>query len=67
MFNQPTPIPNFGSFDDHLKRMTRRVQQIDVEDRIAEFLQQAIETEFNKENIMLLRPDWRPSNAEHRL
>ena len=56
MFNPPNSIPNF-SFDDILKRMTRRVQQTDVEDRIIEVLQDAIEREFNKENVALSRPE----------
>ena len=56
MFNPPNSVPNF-SFDDVLKRLTRRIQQTDVEDRIIEALQETIEREFDKENVVLSRPE----------
>ena len=57
MFNQPNSYPNSGSYDDLLKRMTRRVQQNKVDDQILEILQQVFEKEFGKEHIVLSRPD----------
>ncbi len=55
MFNPPNPNP--GSFDDLLKRITRRMQQDKVDDQILGILQRAVEKEFGQENIMLSRPE----------
>jgi hypothetical protein len=55
MFDQSNFYPNSGSYDDLLKRMTRRVQQNKVDDQILEILQQVFEKEFNKESVMLSR------------
>lgn len=57
MFNPPNSYQNSGSYDDLLKRMTRRVQQNKVDDQILEILQQVFEKEFGKENIVLSRPE----------
>lgn len=57
MFNQSNFYPNSGSYDDLLKRMTRRMQQNRVDNQILEILQQVFEKEFGKENIVLSRPE----------
>jgi hypothetical protein len=55
MANQSNFYPNSGSYDDLLKRMTRRMQQNKVDDQILEILQQVFEKEL--ESIVLSRPD----------
>jgi hypothetical protein len=57
MFNPPNSFPNSGSYVDLLKRMTRRVQETEVEDRILEILQQVFERELAKEKLVLSRPE----------
>jgi hypothetical protein len=37
--------------------MTRRVQQTKVDDQIVEILQQVFEKEFDKESLVLSRPE----------
>ena len=57
MFNQSNFSPNSGSYDDLLKRMTQRVQQSKVDDQIVEIVQRVFEKEFDKESIVLSRPE----------
>ena len=57
MFNPPDSFPNSDSYDDLLKRMTRRVQANKVDDQILEMLQQVFERELGKENVTLSRPE----------
>jgi hypothetical protein len=57
MANDSNFYPSSGSYDDLLKRMTQRVQQHKVDDQIVEILQQVFEKEFNKESVVLSRPD----------
>ena len=56
MFNPPNIYPNPGSYDDVLKRMTRRMQQNGVDNQILEILQQAFEKEL-QHGIILSRPE----------
>ena len=46
MFHSPDFYPNPGSYDDVLKRMTRRMQQHRVHNQIFEILQQVFEKEL---------------------
>lgn len=46
-----------GSYDDLVKRMTRRMQQAEVDSQIIEILQPAFEKEFGEENVTLSRSD----------
>ena len=55
MFNPSSSYQNPGSYDDLIKRMTRRVQDNQVDNRIIEILQQVFEKELGKENIVLSR------------
>jgi hypothetical protein len=57
MFNPPNPYQNSGSYIDLLKRMTQRVQQQKVDDRLLEILQQVFEKELETGNIVLSRPE----------
>ncbi len=57
MFNPPNPFQNSGSYIDLLKRMTQRMQQQKIDDRLLEILQQAFEKELDAENIVLSRPE----------
>jgi hypothetical protein len=53
----PGSFSNSGSYVDLLKRMTRQVQQNQVDEQILILLQQAFEKELNKENLVLSRPE----------
>ena len=57
MFNPPNPYQNSGSYVDLLKRMTQRVQQQNIDDRLLEILQQAFENELEIGSIVLTRPE----------
>jgi hypothetical protein len=57
MFNPPDAFPSSGSYDDLLKRITRRVQEDKIADHILELLQRAFERELGKENVTLSRPE----------
>ena len=57
MFNPPNSFPASGSYEDLLKRMTRRVKENKVEEQILQILQQVFETELGKEQIVLARPE----------
>jgi hypothetical protein len=57
MFNPPNPYQNSGSYIDLLKRMTQRVQQQKVDDRLLEILQQVFEKELETGNIVLSRSE----------
>jgi hypothetical protein len=57
MFNPPNPYQNSGSYIDLLKRMTERVQQQQVGDRLLAILQQVFENELTIGNIVLSRPE----------
>ena len=56
MFNPPNLYPNPSSYDDVLKRMTRRMQQNMVDNQISQILQQAFEKEL-QHGILLSRPE----------
>lgn len=51
-----------NSFDDLLKRLTRRMQETAVADQLFEILRQAYDTELNKVNLVGL-PLSRPRRA----
>jgi len=53
----PPPYPNSGSFNEALKRMTRLMQQHQIDDRIFEMLKQAFEKELGNANVTLSRPE----------
>ena len=58
MFNRPpNPDQNPGSYVDLLKRMTRRVGEKKVDEKILEILQQAFDEGFKEENVLLSRPE----------
>lgn len=57
MFNPANSYPGSGSYEDLLKRMTRRVKQNNVDDQIVLILQQAFEMELGKEHVVLSRPE----------
>ncbi len=57
MSNPPNSYPGSGSYDDVLKRMTRRMQQNKVDNQIFEILRQAFEEELSTGRIMLSRPE----------
>jgi hypothetical protein len=57
MGNQPNLYPNPGSYDDILKRMTRRMRENKLDDQIFGILQQAFEKELSQGNLMLSRPE----------
>lgn len=57
MSNLPNSYPNSGSYEDILKRMTRRVRENKVDNQIFGILQQVFEKELTQGNIVLSRPD----------
>ncbi|MBI3161055.1 MAG: hypothetical protein HYZ23_01025 [Chloroflexi bacterium] len=57
MLNPPSAYPNPGSYDDVLKRMTRRMQQNGVDSQIVEILRQVFEKELDQNRIILSRPE----------
>jgi len=57
MFNPPNSSQNSGSYVDLLKRVTRRVQQNEVDNQLIGILQQVFERELGKENIVLSRSE----------
>ena len=57
MVSQSDFYPNPGSYDDILKRMTRRIRENKIDNQILGILQQVFEKELSKGNIVLSRPD----------
>jgi hypothetical protein len=57
MFNPPNSHPIPGSYAGLLQRLTRRVLQTGVDDRIVELLQQAFESQLEREGVVLSRPE----------
>ena len=57
MFNPPGSYQGSGSYDDLLKRMTRRARDTKIDDQILGILQQFFENELTKQNIVLSRPE----------
>jgi hypothetical protein len=57
MFNPPNSYQSSGSFDDILKRLTKRIKQNEVDRQILEMLQRVFELELDKENVVLSRPE----------
>jgi hypothetical protein len=53
----PPPYPYSSSFDDILKRITRQMNQNQVDSRVLELLRQVFEIELGKENVVLSRPE----------
>ena len=57
MFNQPpNPDQNPSSYVDLLKRMTQRVGEKKVDEKILEILQQAFDEGFKEENMSFHTP-----------
>ena len=56
MLNPPNPYPS-GSYFDLLKQLTQRAQQEKVDNQILEIVQKVCEKEFDKQNIVLSRPE----------
>jgi hypothetical protein len=57
MFNPPPSYPSSDSYDDLLKRMTRRARETKIDHRILGLLQQFFENELTQQNIVLSRPE----------
>ncbi len=57
MFNPPNPYPNPNSYDDVLKKMTQRLRENGLDERILGILQQAFEQELDTGQIVLSRPE----------
>lgn len=56
MTNPPDLYPNPGSYEDVLKRMTRRMRENGMDRQIFDLLQQAFEKELGQ-GIILSRPE----------
>ena len=57
MFNSFGAYPNPNSYEAVLKRMTERLQQNGVDEKILTLLKKAIELELEENTIILSRPD----------
>ena len=57
MLNPPDYYGNSDSFDDLLKRVTRRVREQKVDHQIVELLQQVFDKDLSKANLVLSRSD----------
>lgn len=58
MFERPPkPDQNPGSYVDLLKRVTQRVGEKKVDEKILEILQQAFDEGYKEENMLLSRPE----------
>lgn len=57
MSNQPNFFPPSGSYDEVFRRMTRRMQQERVDLKLLESLAQVFETELDRANVTLSRPE----------
>jgi hypothetical protein len=57
MTNPSNSYQNSGSYLDLLKRITQKVQQKKVDDKMLVIMQQVFENELDKENIVLAQPE----------
>lgn len=53
MINSPDSDPNSGSYVGLLSRMTQRVEQIHIDDKILKLMHQVFEDELSKEDIVI--------------
>jgi hypothetical protein len=57
MFNPPTSLPDFGSYEDIQKKMIQRVREANLDEKILDILKAKFEEELAQRNIMLGRPE----------
>ena len=57
MFNPPTSLPDFGSYEDIQKRMIQRARAANLDEKILDILRTKYEEELAQRNIMLSRPE----------
>ena len=57
MFNPPNSLPDFGSYEDLLKKMTQRFKDAHLDGQIMNIFQAKFEEELNQRNIHLSRPE----------
>ena len=57
MFNPPNSLPDFGSYEDLLKKITQRFLGAHLDEQIMGIFQAKYEEELNQRNIHLSRPE----------
>ena len=57
MFNPPNSLPDFGSYQDLLKKMTQRIMDAKLDEQFLRLYQAKYEEELAARNIMLSRPE----------
>lgn len=57
MFNPPNSLPDFGSYNDLLKKMTQRFMDAHLDEQILGLFQTKYEEELNQRNVYLSRPE----------
>ena len=57
MFNPPTSLPDFGSYEDIQKKMIQRVREANLNEKILDILRTKYEEELAQRNIILSRPE----------
>ena len=57
MFNPPSSLPDFGSYEDIQKKMIQHVRQSNPDEKILDILRTKYEEELAQRNIMLSRPE----------
>jgi hypothetical protein len=57
MFNPPSSLPDFGSYQDLLKKITQRFMDAHLDEQIMGIFQSKYEEELSARNIMLSRPE----------
>ena len=57
MFNPPNSLPDFGSYQDLLKKMTQRIMDAKLDEQFLRLFQTKYEEELAARNIMLSRPE----------
>ena len=57
MFNSPNSLPDFGSYQDLLKKMTQRIMDAKLDEQFLRLFQTKYDEELNQRNIYLSRPE----------
>jgi hypothetical protein len=57
MFNPPTSLPDFGSYEDLQKRMIQRILAAKLDEKILAIVQTKYEEELDHRSIILSRPE----------
>ena len=57
MFNPPNSLPDFGSYQDLLKKMTQRIMDAKLDEQFLRLFQTKYDEELNQRNIYLSRPE----------